>query len=382
MRPFVRKNIIKMKRVFQNILLLFLSITIGLIIIEFVVRQIDQEQYAKNSLYFITDYSIFAYIPNKHINFERQEFVADIKINSKGIRDYEYDHEKKENVRRIAMLGDSFIAAFQVPLEKSVSNKLEKLLNENSESKIRYEVLNMGLGGTGPTPQVIFLEKEGIKYDPDIVISNLFVANDFVKVDFGVSGVIPKEIFENSNNLENVSFKVTKIQKLKNFIFRNYFTYSYLNKIISDTKYQENDEAAYPELNIYKKQYPEYVGKNLEKLKVILKHLKTYTDEKEIKLLIVLIPMKEQVDERKFSELMDKYKLDKSQLEIKKAQEILLEFGGKNSITMLDMLPGFSKRNKNNTFYFEIDGHWNEKGHKLAANLIYEKLINEGFISP
>ena len=369
----------KTKQILPNILLLFLSITVSLFIIEIVVRQMNHEQFVKNSLYVISDYSIFVYKPNTHIRFEREEFTTDVKINSKGIRDYGYDYEKREDVKRIEMFGDSFIAAFQVPLEKSVSKKLENKLNKNSKENFTYEVLNMGLSGAGPTPQVLLLEKEGIKYNPDIVILNLYIGNDFVKVDFGVSGVIPKEIFENNNNLENVNFEVTKVQMLKNFIFRNYFTYSYLKGTL-DTVKSKGAYEAYPELNIYKEQYPEYVKKNLEKLKIILKHLKSYTDEKEIKLLVVLIPTKEQADERKFSEMMDKYQLDKSQLEIKKAQKIFLEFGEKNDITMLDMLPGFSKRNKNNTFYFEIDGHWNERGHELASNLIYKKLINGGMV--
>ena len=101
-----------------------------------------------------------------------------------------------------------------------------------------------------------------------------------------------------------------------------------------------------------------------------------------VDLLVLLIPTKGQVDERKFSEFVEKYDLDLSELELRKAQKILLQIGRENNIEMLDLLPEFSKRNKNNTFYFEIDGHWNEKGHELASNLIYEKLINEGMISP
>lgn len=371
-----------MKRVFHNILLLFLSVTLGLIIVEFVVRQIDYEQHAKNNLYLITDYSIFAFRPNKHINFERQEFVADVKINSKGIRDFEYDYEKKTNVRRIEMFGDSFIAAFQVPLEKSVSKKLENLLNENSGSNIQYDVLNMGLSGTGPMPQVLLLEKKGIKYNPNIVIFNLYMGNDFIKVDFGVSGNISIQIFENNDDLVDVEFEVTKIQRFKNFVFRNFFTYSYIMKVLNNIMSDESYGTDYLEAEIYKKQYTARTKEGLEKLKIILKHLKSYSDEKEIKLLVVLIPTKGQVDQEKFLEFVSKYEFDRSELELDKAQKIFLEFGKENNIKMLNLLPDFSKRNKNNTFYFEIDGHWNEKGHELAANLIYEKLINDGFISP
>lgn len=263
------------------------------------------------------------------------------------------------------------------------------MLNKNSENNAfstqratirdtntKYEVINMGFGGFGPTAEVVLFEKEGIKYDPDMVILNLFIGNDFVKIDFGISGSIPKEMFENSSSIENADFRVTKMQKLKNFIFRNYFTYTYLKKLASSIGFKITGNEDYDELDIYNKQYLESTEKGLEKLKIILKHLKRYTDEKNIKLLVVLIPTKQQVDEGKFSEMVSQYSLDKSKLDINKGQKILLQFGKENNIMMLDLLPAFSKKNKNNTFYFDIDGHWNEKGHELAASLIYESLIN------
>ena len=359
-----------MKRELQNVLLLILSITISLFIIEIVVRQIDNEQFVKNNLYVISDYSTFIYKPNTHFNLKRPEFITDVKINSKGIRDYEYGYEKKENVRRIEMFGDSFIAAFQVPLEKSVSKKLEKLLSKNSGSNIQYDVLNMGLSGTGPMPQVIFLEKEGIKYDPDILISNIYLGNDFIKVDFGISGNIPIQIFEDNDDLMNAQFGVTQIQKIKNFVFRNFFTYSYIMKILNNLKNDESYGTDYPEVDIYKKQYTASTKEGLEKLKIILKHLKRYSDQKEIKLLIVLIPTKGQVDQEKFLEFVSKYEFDRSELELDKAQKIFLEFGKENNIKMLNLLPDFSKRNKNNTFYFFIlnNSHWHSKYQRFYSN--------------
>ena len=365
------------KQILPNILLLFLSITLSLFIIEMVARQLGREHFIQNNVYILTDHSVFSYKPNNEYTIKRQEFNNTVRVNSKGLIDYEYKYNKPIGTKRIIMLGDSFIAGQELPLEKTITKKLEKMLNKNSE---KYEVINMGFGGFGPTAEAVLLEKEGIKYNPDMVILNLFIGNDFVKIDFGVSGSIPKEMFENSSSIENVDFKVTKIQKLKNFIFRNYFTYTYVKKLVSSIGFQLTGNEDYDELDIYNKQYLESTEKGLEKLKIILKHLKRYTDEKSIKFLVVLIPTKQQVDDGKFSEMVRQNKLDKSDLEINRGQKILLQFGKENDIIMLDLLPAFSKRNKNNTFYFDIDGHWNEKGHELAAILIYETLINGGVL--
>src|SRR3990167_5823459 len=97
----------------------------------------------------------------------------------------------------------------------------------NKNSKKKYEVFNMAFIGYGPTPESIFLQKEGIKYNPDLVIFNIYVMNDMIKPDYGSAGHISKEVFLN-DEINESSLKVTKIQKLKDFISRNFFTYSFL----------------------------------------------------------------------------------------------------------------------------------------------------------
>lgn len=370
----------KNKKILPNILLLFFSVAISLLVIEMAARHLGREQFTQNSIYVLTDYSVFSYKPNNVYTVNRPEYVNTVNINSKGLRDYEHSYEKQNNTKRVIVLGDSFVAGEPFSLEKTVSKKLEEILNKNSKNNARFEVLNMGFGGFGPTAEAVLLEKKGIKYNPDLVVLALYMGNDFVKVDIGVSGEISKEVFENSNSLENADFKITKFQKLKNFAFRNYFTYSYIRLVVDEKRLKEKADPLYLTLEIYKKQYPPYIEENLEKLKSILLHLKRYSDDKGIGLLVVLIPTKEQVDKAKFSEMAEKFSLDKTQLEADKAQKIFLQFGKENSILMLDLLPEFSRRNKNNTFYFNIDGHWNERGHELAAELVYEKLINNEFL--
>lgn len=367
----------KIKQIFPNILLLFLSVALGLFVIEIASRHLDRPHFEENKAFVLTDYSVFIYDSNYEYKIVRQEFASRLKINSKGLRDKEIDYIKPNGIKRIILLGDSFVLAKELPLEKTISKKLEQILGANSKN-VKYETINMGFGGFGPTAEVVLLEKEGSKYNPDIVIFNFYTGNDVTKIDFGAAGSISKEIFQNHDSLENVNMPVTKIQKLKQFIFRNFFTYSYFTAWVNNIRNKEDASPYYGDsLN---KEYDKNMEAKLEKAKIILKHLKRYADYKGVKLLVVLVPIKEQVDEKKHMEIVDKYKLNLSQIDINKPQKIFMEFGKENNITMLDMLPEFSKRNKNNSFYFEIDGHWNEKGHELAANLIYNKLKSEGFI--
>lgn len=218
----------------------------------------------------MTDYSVFAYNPGYEYTLESQEYTIPLKFNSKGLRDGETDYAKPENTKRIVMVGDSYIIAKEVPVEKRASEKLESKLNSFSKN-VGYEVINMGYGGFGPTSETILLEKEGSKYGPDIILFNIFVGNDVSKIDFGIAGSVPKELFERHSSLENVEIKVTDVQKLKHFVFRNYFTLTYFRMLKKRIGNLDKPDALvdvyYSDIsNLLNKKWSEDTGKNLQSL--------------------------------------------------------------------------------------------------------------------
>ncbi len=56
-------------------------------------------------------------------------YGVEVKVNSKGLREYEYDYEKPPNTYRILVLGDSITFGWGVAFEKTYSKILEKKLN-------------------------------------------------------------------------------------------------------------------------------------------------------------------------------------------------------------------------------------------------------------
>ena len=107
--------------------------------------------------------------PDMEGTYARKEFSTYIKINSAGFRGNEWPLDKDPNTTRIAVLGDSFVEAFQVPVEKSFPYLLEEILNNSSAGR-RYEVLNFGMGSIGTDQEYLILKNYALKYDPDIVI--------------------------------------------------------------------------------------------------------------------------------------------------------------------------------------------------------------------
>jgi hypothetical protein len=110
-----------------------------------------------------------------------REFDTPIGTNSIVQFDREHAFDKPDNVYRVLFVGDSFVEALQVPLEKWFGSLLEAALNQDAQiaSKgLRVEVIKLGGSGNGAIKEYELLRKQGLKYDPDLVITLFTDSND------------------------------------------------------------------------------------------------------------------------------------------------------------------------------------------------------------
>ena len=99
-----------------------------------------------------------------------------IEINSDGLRGPEVVLAHPAGTFRIALLGDSFIEAFEVPFSKTVGEVLEHRLSALRGTPV--EVLNFGMGGYGTAQELLTLQHEVWKYSPDLVLLAVTTGND------------------------------------------------------------------------------------------------------------------------------------------------------------------------------------------------------------
>jgi len=108
-----------------------------------------------------------------------KEGGAWVAINSDGLRDRERPVEKPAGTYRIAVLGDSYAAAFEVPLEAGFTKVLERELRSCPALAGRdVDVLNFGVAGAGTAAEYLMLEERVWKYAPDLVLLAFLPAND------------------------------------------------------------------------------------------------------------------------------------------------------------------------------------------------------------
>jgi len=105
-------------------------------------------------------------VPGIEVHSKRIGYDIAYKINSKGIRDEETPYEKPEGVFRIVIVGDSRTFGYGVPIEKHFTYLLEGYFDQ-------LEVINLGVSGYGIDQELLFLRREGFKYQPDLVIAHV-----------------------------------------------------------------------------------------------------------------------------------------------------------------------------------------------------------------
>ena len=123
-----------------------------------------------------------------------------VRRNSRGFRDGEWSLAKPPGVYRIAVLGDSYVAAHQVALEERFTERLEALLGEyiagEGPSGARVEVLNFGVNGFGTAQELLVWRHEAARYGPDLVLLAFFAGNDLANNVRALEGNPHKAYFE------------------------------------------------------------------------------------------------------------------------------------------------------------------------------------------
>lgn len=382
-------------------------------------------------LLYQTDKNIgWIHLPNAETNWQGfGEFNVDVKINSLGLRDYERSYTKPANTFRILVLGDSFAEAIQLPLAQIFPVQLENCLTGKTGRPI--EVINSGVSSYSPADELLFFTREGVKYQPDLVLVSLYAANDVIK-DMG------RDIDDNMvQSFGGYRFYLDKEQLKQRWIdwanppdeqisplerfLRRYSGLYYIfespdsrvsreiDKLVerwwpkspsSSPIAKASEKVDWPDytydeyLIIFAKNFPDnpLVPPSIKQLwqlfKVVVQKLQAEVDAQNAQLAVVIIPAGAQVHQKLYetwvSEFTKRYNLlgTRDVWDVNAPDKAISNFMAEQNIPTLDLLPGFQAyaQTHDDLLYFERDIHFNEKGHQLAANLICDWLVDQELI--
>ena len=118
------------------------------------------------------------YLEGAFIDFENP-----VRLNAQGFHDRDYaDARPRPGTYRVLVLGDSYVAALSVPLDRIFHKQIEDRLNrEDPLGAGRYEVIALGRGNQGQGPELAWLQEFGPRYTPDLVLLVFFCGNDIME---------------------------------------------------------------------------------------------------------------------------------------------------------------------------------------------------------
>lgn len=218
----------KIKKIIQNIILIFLPFFFLELISSFAIFKIEK----KGGILFnlnikkdeVNKYEVkfnnqrTRLLPGYH-KYKSKNNITDYYINSKGFRGEDFNFEKKNQFRLIAFGGSSTIG-----LESSYNKTYPALLEKKLKNEdINVEVLNFAL----PSKSLNFARdlffSEGIKYKPDFI--SIYSNRNSTMYDSFRSQL------KNDNSIKNI-----KINNIRIFLYENIMTYRLLFKIYRKIK--------------------------------------------------------------------------------------------------------------------------------------------------
>lgn len=291
------------------------------------------------------------------------EFDVLIKISSKGLRDREFGEQKPVGKKRIAIIGDSYIAGNQVKVENTVPKKLENIIDTR-----RAEVINFGVSGFGLDQKTLYLTSKVLRYDPDIIF--LFVSSndlDDIKRNALVS-FDGKNLKFHEKDPDNSGLK--KVRKLANK--SNLLTYLYYN--IKQKKLEKQNLRM--EHKLYLGLFDQEVQAYATISEALIKEANRKAQENGSRFIVVLGVDKLQIhadDKKDFKNIYEK-DIDKADF----FNNYFAKFASENEIMVVNLYSTFAE--SKGELFFRKDGHWNELGNELVAvelakYLFHNKLI-------
>ena len=130
----------------------------------------------------------WALVPDE-ASFQRtRDYGVLVRTNALGMRDRPHARLPAPGTFRIVVLGDSFMEAYQVPLEQSLPYQLQERLASRG-----VEVLNLGVGGYGTAQALLALQEEGLGYQPKLVVLAFYAGNDVQNNSYEIEAALNGE---------------------------------------------------------------------------------------------------------------------------------------------------------------------------------------------
>lgn len=340
--------------------------------------------------------------PGARAVYARREYETEVTINSLGLRDVERRYAAAPGTFRILALGDSYIEGYSVPLEKTVTQVLERALDRPS---CRIEVINGGTTGYSTDQEYLFYHHEGRRYSPDVVIV-FFHYNDvlyngqeryyrlakphLVRTEDGVAqdnypvppppttvpGAAPPPA------RRTVAGSAAWYWLRERLMVGAPRTFDRLGRLgLWDPL---GGDGIGDELLVYRRRRPPPIQRGWQMTDRILATLSREVEASGARLLVAYVPSIMEVSQRAWDLTRMRYDMKPLAWDRDFVIERLEKSAQDGGFALLDLTPALRKEDRGilGEPYYVRDGHWNAVGHRVAADTVRQYLADHSWLPP
>lgn len=386
----------------QNLLLIVISLAVGLVLAELGLR-VAGVSYPKFHRF---DPERGGSLNPNAEGWYTKEGKAYVKINRDGWRDREHPLQKPQDTFRLAVLGDSYVAAMQVAQEKTFWAITEQKLGAcPALGGKKPEVLGFGMDGAGTGDELLTYRRHAQRYAPDLVVLAFLTGNDLRNnsAKLETDKLRPFFHLDNGRLVEDHSFRQTAyyqarsgslmnsvVELLGNFrlmeVAREAY-FAFKSKIApaaaTDAKPVSRAAALFDEAGILKDAYlPPSTAEWQETWDITAALLTQFNREvTQSGASFHVLVLSNGVQVYPDPLLRREYQKEFGVADLFYPDRRIQSIGEAAGFPVLSLAPQFQAYAERNNVYlhgFENTklgiGHWNENGHRLAGEMLAEHL--------
>jgi hypothetical protein len=334
---------------------------------------------------------------------KRDEYVVQIRTNAERQRGPAVPFEKAPGTFRILVLGDSFVEAAQVAEHERFIARLQALLNAGG-GPVKYELIDGGCGGWGAVQELLYLQEEGPRYKPDLVLLAFFTGNDVANNSYeleleGNVNAALKPYFEREAGGqltllepdppaptlgERVGFFLRERSALYNVVESGVLQKLSLDDLWASWRdLDASVELTIREAEVFKTRLDPRWRAAWAMTDTLLGRISTEAGAQGARLGIVIVPTRAQVLPDAWRDLTGSNEGRDRAFDPMQPNNLLSGIAGRISTPLLDLTPRFREVGRARgaaPLYFARDQHWTEAGHELAARTMADWLKGSGLI--
>jgi hypothetical protein len=329
--------------------------------------------------------------PREQAMLHRAEYRTHLRINSRGLRGPEVSYEKPDGVRRVLLLGDSFVEGYTVEESATVAGVLEGALRAAGGA---WEVINAGTHGWSTDQEYLFWRDDGVRYRPDHVVL-FFYYNDL----HGNVSADGKPRFEPDDagglHLANVPVPRPPDGEARGDRPRPFYLQPWRGsmalRLLSNRTSAGNpglhralarlglvepgrEGSVPPELWPFSAVHRRETDPMWDRTAALLELLARDVGKTGARLTVFYVPARFEVDERAWQLTRKKYGLG-PRWKPDRVVERLRAVCATLDLPLLDPRPELTAEEQaGRPPYYAVDGHWTEAGHAVAAAVLSRTL--------